>query len=57
MTNVSQAEINKFGALANRRWGESMRLRESSGLSRIDERPARDGRAGALRQGWLGARK
>jgi len=44
--NYSQAELDKFGALANRWWGEPRRLRESSGLSRLGERPAMDGRAG-----------
>ena len=31
--------------------GEAMRLRESGGLSRIAERTAMDGRAGAKRRG------
>jgi hypothetical protein len=53
--NFSQAELDKFGALAARWWGEPRRLRESGGLSRLGERPAKDGRAGALRHGRLGA--
>ena len=52
--NASEAELKKFGALASRWWGEPMRLRVSGGHSRIDERPAMDGRAGALHHGWFG---
>ena len=45
-SNFSQAELDKFGELANRWWGELKRLRVSGGHSRFGERPARDGRAG-----------
>jgi hypothetical protein len=53
--NASEAELKKFGALANRWWGECMRLRVSGGHSRMDERLAKDGRADVLHQGWFGA--
>ncbi|HEY2346902.1 MAG TPA: hypothetical protein VGH80_13670 [Xanthomonadaceae bacterium] len=49
--NFDQAELDKFAELAHRRWGEATRLRESSGLSRVAERPATDGRAGATHRG------
>ena len=56
-TNFSQAELDKFGTLANRWWGEPERLRASGGRSRSGERPAMDGRAGAKHHGRLGAGK
>lgn len=42
--NVRQAELHKFGALANRWWGEGA-CRPTTG-SHARERPATDGRVG-----------
>ena len=47
--NVRQSELHKFGALANRWWGEGARLRTTG--SHATERPAKDGRAGSLHHG------
>jgi len=52
--NFSQPELDKFNALANRWWGEPMRLRGIA--SRIGERPRMDARAGVAHQGWFEAR-
>ena len=54
-TNFDQAELDKFADLAHRWWGEVSRLRQSGGLPRDASRPARDGWAGAMHQGWFGA--
>jgi hypothetical protein len=55
--NADPSELAHFGALASRWWGEAVRWRASGGRSRTGERPAMEGRAGAARQGWLGASK
>ncbi|MEO7478412.1 MAG: hypothetical protein ABIT64_04170 [Lysobacteraceae bacterium] len=52
--NFDQAELDKFGDLAHRWWGEATCLRVSSGRSRVAERPATDGRAGVHHHGWFG---
>ncbi|GAB3726797.1 hypothetical protein GCM10028862_02530 [Luteimonas pelagia] len=44
--NFSQAELDKFGALAQRWWGERARLRTTG--SRVRERPRTLARAGAI---------
>jgi 2-polyprenyl-6-hydroxyphenyl methylase / 3-demethylubiquinone-9 3-methyltransferase len=51
--NFSQAELDKFGALAQRWWGEPARLRTIG--SRAGERPRRDARAGVRCHGRLAA--
>jgi 2-polyprenyl-3-methyl-5-hydroxy-6-metoxy-1,4-benzoquinol methylase len=51
--NFSQAELDKFNALANRWWGESARLRATG--SRAGERPCMDARAGTAHHGWFSA--
>ena len=48
--NVRQSELDKFGALAQRWWGEAARLRTTG--SRVAERPAMEGRAGTQHHGW-----
>ncbi len=42
--NARQSELHKFGALANRWWGEGACWRSIA--SHAPERPATDGRAG-----------
>lgn len=54
--NADPSELAHFGALASRWWGEPARWRASRGRLRAGERLATEGRAGAARQGWLGAR-
>ena len=51
--NFSQLELDKFNALANRWWGEAVRLRAIG--SRTGERTRMDARAGEVHQGWFGA--
>ena len=53
--NFEQAELDKFGDLAHRWWGEAACLRESCGLSRTAERTATEGRAGVEHHGRFGA--
>ncbi|MBS0214091.1 MAG: hypothetical protein JSR26_13090 [Proteobacteria bacterium] len=53
-SNFDQAELDKFAELAHRWWGEMPRSRGSSGLSCGNERPATDGRAGAMHHGRFG---
>ena len=43
------------GAAVAKSQGEDGRLRDASGIACPVERPAKDGRAGAKRQGWLSA--
>ncbi len=51
--NFSQAELDKFNALASCWWGETARLRATG--SRADERTRMDARAGEVHHGWFGA--
>ena len=51
--NFSQAELDKFNALANRWWGEPARSRATG--SRAGERTRMDARAGEVHHGWFGA--
>lgn len=49
--NFNQAELDKFGALAQRWWGEPACSRAIG--SHTGERTAMEGRSGRLRHGWL----
>ena len=50
--NFRQSELDKFGALAQRWWGEAARSRTTG--SRGDERLCMDAQAGVMRHGRLG---
>jgi len=55
--NASEAELKKFGDLANRWWGETACSRESGGLLHVAERRATEGPAGAMRLERFGANR